>query len=60
MRAVKLEVVQSAVWRCALKLDFGSAAATVAYSIMTSRLTGFALDVADFFSMDGIWCISTC
>ena len=24
------------------------------------RLTGFALDVADFSSMDGIWCISTC
>ena len=23
------------------------------------RLTGFALDVADFSSMDGIWCIST-
>ena len=25
-----------------------------------SRLTGFALDVADFSSMDGNWCISTC
>ena len=24
-----------------------------------TRLTGFALDVADFSSMDGIWCIST-
>ena len=25
-----------------------------------SRLTGFALDVANFSSMGGIWCISTC
>ena len=27
---------------------------------MCRRLTGFALDVADFSSMNGIWCISTC
>ena len=25
-----------------------------------NRLTSFTLDVADFSSMDGIWCISTC
>ena len=27
---------------------------------LRNRLTGFALDVADFSSMDGIWYISTC
>ena len=29
-------------------------------TVMYIRLTGFALDVADFSSMDGNWCISMC
>ena len=42
-----------------LRQPAGPLAAVSSVLSLAVRLTGFALDVADFSSMDGIWCIST-